>query len=51
MKAYRAGHKRVPEEIDILELMLILGKEVLEGMLNRAEHHQVACGTFRQKLY
>lgn len=48
VKAYRTGSKRVPNSIEIIDLILLLGKEALQGMLTRDGQHQMACGNFEQ---
>lgn len=51
VKAYRQRQRRVPESIDIMELMLLLGKEALEAMAaKRVSHNTMACGTFEQRI-
>ena len=51
VKAYRSGAKRVPEHIEILDLILLLGKESLEEMIKKDRQQPIACGQFvgRQK--
>ncbi|GAB6182232.1 hypothetical protein JCM14036_35510 [Desulfotomaculum defluvii] len=50
VKAYQRGHKRVPDSIEIVELMLLLGKETLQELLGKGKEHLIACGTFEQKI-
>lgn len=50
IKAYRWGQKRIPDSIEIVELMLLLGKEALEGLVGRGSRHKMACGTFEQRM-
>ena len=49
VKAYRQRQKRVPESIDIMELMLLLGREALQAMAGQGGNHNIACGTFEQR--
>ncbi len=46
VKAYRSRAKRVPESIEILDLILLLGKEALERMIKKGQGQEVACGEF-----
>lgn len=46
VRTYRSRSKRVPESIDIMDLMLLLGKEKLEAMLRRGGADKVACEEF-----
>ncbi|AEG59234.1 hypothetical protein [Desulforamulus ruminis] len=46
IKAYRSGAKRVPEHIEILDLILLLGKESLEEMIKKGRQQPMACGEF-----
>lgn len=49
VKAFQRGSKRVPESIQILDLILLLGKESLQNILANTGPHQSACGSFEQK--
>jgi hypothetical protein len=49
VKSYYTGTKRVPRSIDIMELILLLGKEKLESMMGSGGDHKVACGEFNKK--
>ncbi|WP_273483572.1 hypothetical protein [Desulforamulus ruminis] len=46
VKAYRSRAKRVPESIEILDLILMLGKEALERMIRKGQGQEVARGEF-----
>lgn len=50
INAYSSGRRRVPDSIEIMDLMLLLGREALQRMLGKGEGHQMACGTFEQKM-
>ncbi|GAB6157034.1 hypothetical protein JCM39194_02340 [Desulfotomaculum varum] len=50
VKAYQNKSKRVPDSIEIVELMLQLGKEALEELLKEGRPHQTACGNFEKKV-
>ncbi len=49
VKAYRQRQKRVPESIDIVELMFLLGKEALQALASQGDHN-MACGTFELRM-
>jgi len=50
VKAYRTGQKRVPDSVEILDLILLLGKEALQNMLGKGGQYQIACDQFEQRL-
>ncbi|AEF95004.1 hypothetical protein Desca_2165 [Desulfotomaculum nigrificans CO-1-SRB] len=50
VKVYKSGAKRVPQSIEILELILLLGKQALYNMLEGNKEHQMACGSFEPVL-
>ncbi|SHF02214.1 hypothetical protein [Desulforamulus putei] len=50
VKAYQNRSKRVPDSIEIVELMLLLGKEALEKLLGEGGQYQMACGAFERKI-
>lgn len=50
VEAYQSRSKRVPDNIEIVELILLLGKEALQKLLGEGGRHQMACGTFEQRI-
>lgn len=50
VKTYRTGNKRVPVNIEIIELIFLLGKEALQQMVSEGGQHQMACGDFEQRI-
>ena len=49
-KAFRTRAKRVPQEMNILDLIMLLGKEALEDMLNKGQRYQIACGDYENDM-
>lgn len=50
VKAYQNGQKRVPTSIEIMDLILLLGKEKLESMLGKGGENLIACGEFEERI-
>ncbi|GAB6181737.1 hypothetical protein JCM14036_30560 [Desulfotomaculum defluvii] len=50
VKAYQKRHKRVPANIEIMDLILLLGKEKLESLLGKGGQHLMACGEFEERI-
>lgn len=50
VRAFSSGRKRVPENIEIMDLMLLLGQEALHKLLGKGGFDQMACGTFSQRI-
>lgn len=50
IKAYRSGTRALNEPVDILELILLLGKEKLENMIRYGGQHLMACGEFAKRI-
>ncbi len=46
VKAYRSGAKVLNGEIDVMELILILGKEKLESLIGIGGENEDVCGEF-----
>lgn len=49
MPRYVNMARRVPRELDILEVLKTVGREGLEQVLHRASPHRQACGLFQPK--
>lgn len=50
VKTYRSGNKKVPENIEIIDLIFLLGKEALQSLLKEGGQYQAACGSFEQRF-
>ncbi|SHK78963.1 hypothetical protein [Desulforamulus aeronauticus] len=48
VKAYRSGSRVLNDTVDVMELILVLGKEKLEAMIGRGGENKMACGEFEK---
>lgn len=48
VQACRSGVKRLSKSIDVMDLVLLLGKEKLESMLGHGGENLVACQDFEE---
>lgn len=50
VKAYHSGSKMLQDNINIYDLILLLGKEKLEAMIGRGGDNLMACGNFVERI-